>query len=88
MGWYTERAIPYSHKWKHASYEELKKQLDIQKKELQFDHPWRVRPTTAGRSRDLSDAELERLRTEQGMAAHRQIPWRFRGPETDGDTRF
>ena len=67
---------------------ELQTKYNEQKEALRFDHPWRVRPTTAGHSYDLDASEVERLRTEQGMAAHKNIPWKDRGPVPDGDTPY
>ena len=42
--------------------------------------PWAVRPTTVGRSRDLTPGEVERLRTEQHLSCTADVPWQERGP--------
>ena len=42
--------------------------------------PWAVRPTTVGKSRDLTPGEVERLRTEQHLSCTADVPWQERGP--------
>ncbi len=43
--------------------------------------PWGVRPTTIGRSYDLTPEELENLRTEERLARDCNVPWQERGPD-------
>jgi len=43
-------------------------------------HPWAVRPTSKGRSHDLTDEERARLRSEKAASSAARVPWQERGP--------
>ena len=47
---------------------------------MQLEHPWAVRPTKRGRSTDLSEEELARLRAERELSDYHKVKWQHRGP--------
>ena len=74
----------YGDRWGNKSLPELSSDLAEQYKKLQR-HPWAGGTQSTSKRQNLSEEELEILRTEQGISAHCQVPWKNRGLPAQDD---
>ena len=81
---YNPYVETYGDRWGNKSLPELSSDLAEQYKKLQR-HPWTGGTQSTSKRQNLSEEELEILRTEQGISAHCKVPWKSRGPPAQDD---